>query len=127
MILYLKAPNGNLSTKENRNSLIACKTLMNKPQSCDWSCHGTTIVNCPLSHSYYLFTVSRTAYYALGLIASTQGGVHRLAELGWRSVMNHRSEEWPVVSDQMVFSDPDAVREIRSLSDGSSVSHSSGR
>ncbi|XP_067933265.1 rapamycin-insensitive companion of mTOR-like [Watersipora subatra] len=68
-----------------------------------------------------------TAYYALGLVASTQAGVHRLAEHGWRSVMNHRSEEWPVVSSEMLFSDPDAVREIRSLSGGSSMSHSSGR
>ena len=72
-----------------------------------------------------VLTLRGTAFYALGLIASTQAGVQRLAELCWRSVMNHRSEEWPVLSAQLIYSDPDAVREIRSASQGSSVSQNS--
>lgn len=67
----------------------------------------------------------RVAFYALGLIASTQAGVARLAELGWRSVMNVRSEEWPILTEEVIYSDPDAINEIRSRSQGSSASQSS--
>lgn len=65
------------------------------------------------------------AFYALGLIATTHAGVNRLAELGWRSVLSARSDDWPLLSDQLLYCDPDTVREIRSMSQTSSVSHSS--
>lgn len=64
----------------------------------------------------------RTAFYALGLIASTQGGVLKLAEYGWHCCATTRSEEWPVVSEHMVYADIEMTRESRSESQDSASS-----
>ena len=40
-----------------------------------------------------------TAYYVLGLIASTNRGVKILHELGWEAVKHRRGEDWPVIDE----------------------------
>ncbi|KAK7495005.1 hypothetical protein BaRGS_00013645 [Batillaria attramentaria] len=47
-----------------------------------------------------VFSVRGTAFYALGLIASTRRGAEVLAEYGWESNCCTRRETWPVLDEQ---------------------------
>ncbi|GLH11487.1 Rapamycin-insensitive companion of mTOR [Gryllus bimaculatus] len=44
------------------------------------------------------FAARATAFYALGLIATTSAGADSLSQLGWLSVRHDRHEQWPVIA-----------------------------
>ncbi|CAI9743243.1 rapamycin-insensitive companion of mTOR [Octopus vulgaris] len=44
-----------------------------------------------------VFSVRGTAFYTLGLLASTRQGANILAQYGWESTWRNRSDKWPIV------------------------------
>lgn len=44
-----------------------------------------------------VFSVRGTAFYTLGLLASTRQGADLLAQYGWESIWRNRAEKWPIV------------------------------
>ena len=46
-----------------------------------------------------VLSIRGTIYYVLGLIASTEVGIHRLKEYGWQGLMHGRGDVWPLVKD----------------------------
>ncbi|XP_069128220.1 rapamycin-insensitive companion of mTOR-like isoform X2 [Argopecten irradians] len=47
-----------------------------------------------------VFSIRGTAFYVLGLLASTREGAELLTQLGWESCWHSRGELWPVVEDR---------------------------
>ncbi|XP_076440459.1 rapamycin-insensitive companion of mTOR-like isoform X2 [Babylonia areolata] len=47
-----------------------------------------------------VFSIRGTAFYVLGLVASTRRGADVLVEYGWESRCHTRREVWPVLDDQ---------------------------
>ncbi|XP_050401999.1 rapamycin-insensitive companion of mTOR [Patella vulgata] len=51
-----------------------------------------------------VFSIRGTAFYVLGLVASTRTGVNILSKFGWESLCHSREDQWPVYieSDSMI-------------------------
>ncbi|XP_064626915.1 rapamycin-insensitive companion of mTOR-like isoform X2 [Lineus longissimus] len=46
-----------------------------------------------------VFSIRGTAFYCLGLIASTRKGADLLHEFGWEAIRTNRHDHWPVIDD----------------------------
>lgn len=44
-----------------------------------------------------VYSIRATAFYSIGLVATTAAGADLLSVLGWMSVRHHRHERWPVI------------------------------
>ena len=66
--------------------------------------------------------VCRTAFYVLGLVASTRRGAEVLAEYGWESQCHTRREVWPVLDEKGWISE--SVGETVRLADSSNTQRS---
>ncbi|XP_074640196.1 rapamycin-insensitive companion of mTOR-like isoform X2 [Tubulanus polymorphus] len=73
-----------------------------------------------LAEESSIFTVRGTAFYALGLIASTHQGANLLRQFGWECLHHSRSETWPVHDNSSSDSDSEAPPIPSSDSDGCS-------
>ncbi|KAK3609904.1 hypothetical protein CHS0354_036667 [Potamilus streckersoni] len=50
-----------------------------------------------------VFSVRGTAFFVLGLLASTREGAEALTQYGWESCWKSRTDPWPVVEDRTVL------------------------
>ncbi|XP_060081851.1 uncharacterized protein LOC132561136 [Ylistrum balloti] len=64
-----------------------------------------------------VFSIRGTAFYVLGLLASTREGAELLTQLGWESCWHSRGEMWPVVEDraEMLSDIEDATESVLSF------------
>ena len=52
-----------------------------------------------LAEKCTVFSLKATAFYAIGLVATTRVGCKALAARGWYSLRHGRDERWPVLED----------------------------
>ncbi|KAK7099628.1 rapamycin-insensitive companion of mTOR-like [Littorina saxatilis] len=62
-----------------------------------------------------VFSIRGTAFYVLGLVASTRHGAQILAKYGWESQCHTRKEHWPVLDEHGVL--PEHVEEAIRMAD----------
>ncbi|XP_064605282.1 rapamycin-insensitive companion of mTOR-like [Liolophura sinensis] len=53
-----------------------------------------------LAEESAVFSIRGTAFYVLGLLASTRQGCQILAQFGWESLWHTRADRWPVLQDR---------------------------
>lgn len=47
-----------------------------------------------------IFSIRATAYFSLGLVATTRPGADCLFRLGWVCTRHDRHEKWPIIEDE---------------------------
>ncbi|KAJ9598512.1 hypothetical protein L9F63_010802, partial [Diploptera punctata] len=72
-----------------------------------------------LAQNYPIYSIRATAFYALGLLATTFEGANHLNKLGWLCVRHHRQDRWPVIEEES--SEPEQTNDLYDL-DNISVS-----
>lgn len=56
-----------------------------------------------LAENASVYSVRGTAYYALGLIGTTQAGADEIYKMGWISTRHNRHELWPLVQEESLI------------------------
>ncbi|XP_052097251.1 rapamycin-insensitive companion of mTOR-like [Mytilus californianus] len=69
-----------------------------------------------------VFSLRGTAFYVLGLLASTREGAQLLSELGYESCWRTREEMWPVVEDKTELLDFNHLHDIQDVKSESNYS-----
>ena len=81
--------------------------------------------NMSVTYSYNLtFSPFRTAFYVLGLIASTSKGAGILNDFGWETIRHKRSDWWPVIEESDKLGDD--VSDLASVSSSASLNSNPG-
>ena len=57
-------------------------------------------------------SISGTAYYAIGLVASTPSGSEALGNRGWVTIRHCRGDLWPIATDWLQQVDMSSVKEV---------------
>ncbi|XP_021912957.1 rapamycin-insensitive companion of mTOR isoform X2 [Zootermopsis nevadensis] len=89
--------------------------------------HGIVQAVLHLAQNCPVYSVRGTAFYVLGLLATTFEGANLLNKAGWLCVRHHRHDRWPVITSDNEDDESDAelMQHSGLYSDGDNISFSS--
>ncbi|XP_069677672.1 rapamycin-insensitive companion of mTOR isoform X2 [Periplaneta americana] len=92
--------------------------------------HGIVQAMLHLVQTCSVYSVRGTAFYVLGLVATTFEGANHLTKSGWLCVRHNRHDRWPVIEDDVEMddeqsSDADLLQNSDLFAEADSVSLSS--